>query len=183
MRFFIVFLLLSLLPSTLASAEEALSLELSQALSLYDDGQLLEAYSRFKDYYVQNPAQKEAAFLLALSKWKMMWLSTYNSDDKKEVMDLLEKVQAMCEPIMEKDLAAHFYYAASIGVQAQIAATDGDWWQTAQLGKKMKHHAQQILKVDPEYYKANYLLGSFNYFADALPGYLKFLRSLLLLPG
>src|SRR5574341_1735511 len=124
MRYFITGLFLSFLLSVAAAEElpagtsESLPAELTHAWSLYDNGQLLEAYALFKEYYTQNPSNMEATFLLALCKWKMMWLSTYTSEDKKEVTDLLEKVQAICEPVMNKDLSAQFYYAASIGVQA-----------------------------------------------------------------
>jgi len=121
--------------------------------------------------------------LKAMSKWKMMWLSTYSPEDVLEVGKLIDQVQALCAPLMEEDVDARFFYAASIGLQAQIAATEGDWWQTAKLGKKMKSEALWILEKDPDFHPADYLLGSYNYFADALPGYLKFLRVLAFLPG
>src|SRR5262249_41367369 len=72
--------------------------------------------------------------------------------------------------------------AAGLGLRAQIAATENHWWETAQLGKKMKAATEDLLKQDPNYFPAYYLLGSYNYFADALPSYLKFLRTLVFLP-
>jgi hypothetical protein len=59
----------------------------------------------------------------------------------------------------------------------------GDWWNTAKLGKKMKKSSEELLERNPRYEEGYYLLGSYNYFADVLPGYLKFLRALMFLPG
>src|SRR5688572_1541960 len=47
----------------------------------------------------------------------------------------------------------------------------------------MKEDALAIVAADHQFYPAYYLLGSYNYFADALPSYLKFLRVLVFLPG
>jgi hypothetical protein len=47
----------------------------------------------------------------------------------------------------------------------------------------MKKYAERLIEKEPKYYEAYYLTGSFNYFADVLPSHLKFLRSLLFLPG
>jgi len=180
MRVLVFFLLLA----GFAYAEPPeLSPELQPALQLMNNGQLLEAYSTLKNMPNGQPRGKEALFLLAMTKWKMMWLSNYNAADRKEVLDLLSKVENLCSPILESDVDAQFYYASTIGVRAQVAATEGEWWETAQLGKKMKNQAQLILETDKDYYPAHYLLGSYNYFADALPGYLKFLRVLVFLPG
>lgn len=161
---------------------DLLSPELDAGVYLINNGQLHEAYTFLKNYCEIYPG-KEATFLTALAKWRMMWLSNYSDADKKEVVDLLENVLLECEPIIQDDLNAHFFYAATLGIQAQIAATEGDWWETAQLGKKMKEHASEIIQADPNFHDAFYLLGSYNYFADALPGYLKFLRAFVFLPG
>ncbi len=41
----------------------------------------------------------------------------------------------------------------------------------------------KLVKMDPEYYPAYYLLGTSNYFADVLPSAVKFFRSLLFYSG
>src|SRR5207253_2769147 len=71
----------------------------------------------------------------------------------------------------------------SQGIRAQLAARENEWWQTAKLGKEMKKSCEHILQTDPTYYPADYLLGSYNYFADVLPAHIKFIRTLLFLPG
>ena len=157
--------------------------ELQPALELFNNGELIEAYNALNDLDPDHERSKEFLFLKAMTKWKMMWLSNYNAADKKEVLKLLDEVDDICLPDMENDASMQFYHAAATGLRAQIAATGGDWWKTAKLGKQMKNDAQEILKKDPEFYPANYLLGSYNYFADALPGYLKFLRVFVFLPG
>jgi hypothetical protein len=157
--------------------------EIQTRLDLFNKGQLIEAYNSLKGLEGTHSDSKEYLFLLAMAKWKMMWLSTFNPSDRQEVVDLLDKVDAMCLPAIDQDLNSQFYYASAIGLRAQIAATQGDWWKTAKLGKKMKGHAVKIVEEDKEFYPAYYLLGSYNYFADALPSYMKFLRVLVFLPG
>lgn len=47
----------------------------------------------------------------------------------------------------------------------------------------MKRNAALLVENDPNINDAYYFLGSFNYFADALPSYIKFLRTFMFLPG
>jgi hypothetical protein len=178
----IFFFLLGLANLCFAGSPE-LPTELHQSLDLFNKGQLLEAYTTLDSLDNGAANSKEFLFLKAMTKWKMMWLSTYNPSDKKEVIALLDQVDDLCLPGVEEDATMQFYHAAATGLRAQIAATGGDWWKTAKLGKQMKNDAVEILAKDPEFYPANYLLGSYNYFADALPGYLKFLRVFVFLPG
>ena len=180
-RYFLLVLLISSNPCWSASPE--IPVELQPALTLFNKGELIEAYGALDGLEESHTSSKEYFFLKAMTKWKMMWLSTYNPSDSEKVVALLDQVDGLCTPSMDQDSAMQFYHAAAIGLRAQMAATGGDWWKTAKLGKKMKNHAVEILEKDPAFYPANYLLGSYNYFADALPGYLKFLRVLVFLPG
>ncbi len=182
MRFIVVVTLFFILTPRITFASQPPA-ELVQDLQLMTNGQLLEAYSAFKEFHEENPGDATATFLLALSKWKMMWLSTYSRTDRQELVEYLDQVDLLCKPQIDRDKDALFYYASVFGLRSQLAATESEWWDTAKLGKKMKNHAQRVIEMDPEYYQAYYLLGSYNYFADALPGYLKFLRTLAFLPG
>jgi hypothetical protein len=177
----LLIVLISALPSWSASPE--LPTELRSALDLFNNGELIEASLALDKLDDAHSSSREFLFLKAMTKWKMMWLSTYDPSQNKEVVALLDRVDSLCLPTMGQDSSMQFYHAAAIGLRAQIAATRGDWWKTAKLGKQMKNHAAEILEKDPEFYPANYLLGSYNYFADALPGYLKFLRVFVFLPG
>lgn len=183
LRLLLLLQLLLIIPTLCRGASPDIPLELKPALNLFNKGELIEAYGALDSLEEAQRSSKEFLFLKAMTKWKMMWLSTYSPADRAKVIALLDQVDTLCAPTMQQDSAMQFYHAAAIGLRAQIAATDGDWWKTAKLGKKMKNHALEILEKDPEYYPANYLLGSYNYFADALPGYLKFLRVLVFLPG
>ena len=182
MRFLIFFLIL-VVCSTCVADEALISPELTQGVELFNNAQLIEAYSFFQKYVQKDPEDPAANFLLALSKWRIMWLSTYNDFDKEELTGLLDRVNQLCEAQTEQKSDCAFFNASVTGIRAQITATENQWWETAQLGKKMKHQSADILEANSEYYPALYLLGSYNYFADALPGYLKFLRSLVFLPG
>jgi hypothetical protein len=179
----LIFPLMLVLCSACLADETLISPELTQGLELFNNAQLIEAYSYFQTYVQKEPDDPAANFLLALSKWRIMWLSTYNEFDKEELIGQLDKVNELCEAQTEPKIDCAFFNASVTGIRAQITATENQWWETAQLGKKMKHQSEDILDVDAEYYPALYLLGSYNYFADALPGYLKFIRSLVFLPG
>jgi hypothetical protein len=180
MRFF---LLLLLIPNLLWAVPLELSPALQSPLQQLNNGQVLEALDTLSELENTHLNSREYLFLKAMVKWKMMWLSTFTPKDAQEVLDLLDEVENICRPLLDEDTDARFFYAASIGLRAQIAATQGDWWKTAKLGKKMKGEALLIIEKDQNYYPAYYLAGSYNYFADALPGYLKVLRAFAFLPG
>jgi hypothetical protein len=180
MRFF---LFLLLIPNLLWAVPLELPPELQSPLQQLNNGQILEALDALNELESTHLNSREYLFLKAMAKWKMMWLSTYSPKDVQDVQALLDQVDSICMPELEEHTDARFFYAASIGLRAQIAATEGDWWKTAKLGKKMKAEALLIIEKDPSFYPAYYLAGSYNYFADALPGYLKFLRAFVFLPG
>jgi hypothetical protein len=164
------------------ATQTVLSPELTDALNLLNDSQLIEAQTALQAYTEKNPDDPGGVFLLALTKWRMMWFSTYNTADRQDLQKMLERVKQLCGTETE-DKDCMFFNASVTGIYAQLAATENRWWDTAQLGKKMKGQAEKILDVDSEYYPALYLLGSFNFFADALPGYIKFLRTFVFLPS
>jgi hypothetical protein len=157
--------------------------ELLQPLAQMNNGHLLEAYSEVKTYNHEKPEQRAGIFLQTFVKWKMMWLSTYNKSDKDELQELFELAEKQTTPYIQNDNEALFYYTGVLGMRAQLAATENEWWSTAQLGKQMKRNAEQLVENDPDINDAYYFLGSFNYFADALPSYIKFLRTFMFLPG
>lgn len=160
-----------------------LNSESYRALQLMNNGQLLEACSSLQAIREKDPERVIDTFLLALTKWKMMLLSDSDEAQREKMQLLLEEVEEKTLPRTSEDNDALFLFASVIGIRAQIAATENEWWTTAQLGKRMKRHAERLIEKNPEYYEAYYLTGSFNYFADVLPSHLKFLRSLLFLPG
>ena len=74
--------------------------QLQPALDLFNNGELIEAYKTLNEFDANQEASKEFLFLKAMTKWKMMWLSTYNAADKKEVLKLLDEVDELCLPNM-----------------------------------------------------------------------------------
>lgn len=179
--------LLFLLTFLFATCLRANSLELpppvQQSLESLNNGRVLEAYDELKKLTKESPDSPAALFIFAMTKYRMMSLADYSTADKAELEASLDKLEELCEPKIEDDNDALFFYGATQGVRAQWTGLQGDWWATAKLGKKMKHSAEVLIERDPDYEEAYYLLGSYNYFADALPGYIKFLRALAFLPG
>ena len=180
MRFWIFFLLI---PGFLWASQPELSPELKPPLQLLNNGQILETLSSLKDIGTTRVDMRQYLFLKAMAKFKIAWLSTYSQKDMADIQSILDQVDKLCLPHVDEDNQARFFYAASIGLRAQIAGTQGDWWQTAKLGKRMKGEAELIIEKDRDFYPAYYLLGSYNYFADALPAYLKFFRVFAFMPG
>ena len=181
MRRFVFLFLLVAFPCS--AKELTLSPELLRPFVNMNNGHLIEAYEELKHYNKQNPAKIDGLFLLGLAKWKIMWISNFNKSDRSELVGILDEVEKLTQEHIDEDLDALFFYTAVYGMRAQLAATENEWWATAQLGKKMKRNAEILVKKDPDYNEAYYFLGSFNYFADALPSYLKFLRTFMFLPG
>lgn len=175
------FLGLALLLCASATAFDV-SPETQTGLDLLNNGRVLESYAQMKDVHAKHPADVQATFVLALVKFRIMWLSTYSPADRKELVGLLDDVEAKTKNHLDnKDQM--FYYSAICGIRAQLVATEGDWWATAKLGKSMKKNTESLVKMDSNYYPAYYLLGTYNYFADVLPSAVKFFRSLLFIPG
>lgn len=174
-------LLLAVLP--VAGADEELPPELVTGIQLMNNGQFLESYDIIQKYTVEQPKEAKGLFLLAMIKWKIMWISSYTKPEREELEKLIDRTEGYFSVRKDKDPNALFFYTATIGLRASIATWENQWWDAAQLGKTMKTHAQALVKLDPNNYDSYYLLGSYNYFADALPGYVKFFRTLLFLPS
>lgn len=183
MRWFALLLSIFFVGSPAVFADEELAPDLISGIQLMNNGQFLECYSYFKQYTEQHPENDRALFLLAMIKWKMMWISSYTKPEREELGKLIDRVEESFAARGEKDPDALFFYTATIGLRASVATWESQWWDAAQLGKKMKVNAAHLVELNPENYDSYYLLGSYNYFADALPGYIKFVRTLLFLPS
>lgn len=182
-RFDLFFVLAFLFVTRLYANSLELPPPVQQSLESLNNGRLLEAYDDLKKLTKESPDSPAALFVFAMTKYRMMSLADYTNADKTELEASMDKLEEICEPKIENNNDALFYYAAIQGVRAQWTGLQGDWWATAKLGKKMKHSAEVLIERAPDYEEARYLLGSYNYFADALPGYIKFLRALAFLPG
>ena len=173
--------LLGVLPA--AGADDKLPPELIAGIELMNNGQFLESHDTIKKYTVEHPKEARGLFLLALIKWKIMWISSYTQPEREELEKLINRTESYFSVRKDKDPNSLFFYTASIGLRASIATWENKWWDAAQLGKTMKTDALTLVKLDPDNYDSYYLLGSYNYFADALPGYVKVFRTLLFLPS
>src|SRR5262245_56926500 len=183
MRYFASILCVLLFPAALLFADESLNPELIPGIQLMNNGQFLERQSFFKNYVQSHPDDPRALFLLSMIDWKIMWISSYSKAEREDLGKLIDQVDQSFSTAKDTDVNALFFYTASIGLRASIATWQNEWWDAAQLGKKMKKNAEDLVRIDPENYDSYYLLGSYNYFADALPGAVKFVRSLLFLPS
>jgi hypothetical protein len=78
---------------------------------------------------------------------------------------------------------AWFYLGASYGPLVNWRAFRGERLSAAREGKKIKEALERALQLDPSLDDAWFGIGLYHYVAGVAPGYARFLRWLLLLPG
>ena len=83
----------------------------------------------------------------------------------------------------QDDARSKLYEGLAYALQARLEALRDHALATARNGKKMRNLSLTALKLDPNLYDANLGVGIYNYFEATLPGYVKMLRFLILLPG
>ena len=75
--------------------------------------------------------------------------STGVQDSPSERDDLGKLIDQVDQALLKKkdsDPDALFFYTASIGLRASIATWENEWWDAAQLGKKMKRNAEDLVQ-------------------------------------
>ena len=76
-----------------------------------------------------------------------------------------------------------FYLGAAYGARAQFRVHRVERLAAARDGKRIKESLERALELDPAMHDAEFGLGMYRYYADVAPGFFRFLRWLLLLPG
>src|SRR5262249_29519801 len=78
---------------------------------------------------------------------------------------------------------AWFYLAGSYGPLVQWHVLRGERVAAAREGNKIREALQKALQLDPSLNDAYFGIGLYHYYADVVPGTVKFVRWLLFLPG
>lgn len=97
-----------------------------------------------------------------------------------------ERAIAAADRLLERDsdsVPGHLYRGWAHFFRAQIHALADQYWSAGRQAKKGKSDLDAALAVEPGLADAHGVLGTYLYFADILPGVVKFARTLVGVPG
>jgi len=141
-------------------------------------GYLLEADVNWWKIYLTEGNLIDPDVFEALSE-----ATTPYDPDFRRLTDLaIQKAEAHIRARQDEALN-NLYEGLAYALQARLDALRDHALATARSGKKMRNLSLTALKLDPGLTDAYFGLGVYNYFVDTLPGYVKMLRFLILLPG
>jgi tetratricopeptide (TPR) repeat protein len=106
--------------------------------------------------------------------------------DAKPIMDSLDRAIAICDKALDQSSAdpIYRYYRGRAWLgKAQIHTLTRSYWGAGRSAARAKGDLEEFLKIVPDHPGAQGDLGAFLYFADTLPGVVKFLSKLLFIPG
>jgi tetratricopeptide (TPR) repeat protein len=98
----------------------------------------------------------------------------------------LERAVAAADHMIELDahsLPGHLYRGWAHMFGAQMSTLCGEYWRAGRQAKAGKKDLDRALAADPANADAAGVLGTYLYFADALPAVVKFARTLVRVPG
>lgn len=141
-------------------------------------GYVLEADANWWKIYLTEGNLVDPDVFEALSEA----VTPYDADFQRLDNLAIQKAEARIHSHQDEarsDLYEGFAYA----LQARLEAMRDHALATARAGKKMRNFSMNALKLDPTLYDADLGVGIYNYFEATLPGYVRMLRFLILLPG
>lgn len=111
------------------------------------------------------------------------WQYTYLEPDKKTLKQFkshLFKAKELAKEIPDKDdIETQFILGSAYGNIGLYYANINKWVRAFLNGRKGIRYIEKIIKKDPEYSNAYFLLGMYNYYAATLPKVVKSLSFLL----
>jgi tetratricopeptide (TPR) repeat protein len=117
-----------------------------------------------------------------------------DEDNNKELIrrstspihDVLDSAIALSDEALERDVndyEQYYFRGFSWLSKAQLYVLTKNWWSAARASSHGKADLERFLEKYPDDPDAQGALGAYLYFADTLPGFVKFLARLILLPG
>ncbi len=153
--------------------------------SIYDYD--LAAAGRVVDSLInENPRDPKPYFFMVLVRW-WYYIGDLNSQSFKA--SLLESAEKVIEIGKERiaangrDAEAQFYLGAGYGYLARYYVFTSSWLNAYFYGKKAKNIFVDLLDENDTLYDANLAVGTYNYYADKLPGLLKIFAFIVGLGG
>lgn len=178
-------------PTGLLSPEQEVELD-STAHRLMEkiyEGRIGEAEAALDELFALAPDDPRTHLMHA--RLLREFLSDQNThrasieDQTGPVEEALERAHEACERLLEQDegdVAGRLYRGWAKMFEAQLHTLTGSYWSAGRTSKKAKEDLDFVLERDPGNPHAKLVLGSFYYFADRLPGVLKFAAWLLRIP-
>jgi len=169
-------------------------------MQLLMDGNFDEAIQGFRQVEEADPEAPLGYVLEADANWWKIYLTEgnlidpdvfealseaatpYDNDFQRLNPLAIQKAEAQIHGHQD-EARAHLYEGFAYALQARLEALRDNALATARAGKKMRNLSLAALKLDPTLYDADLGVGIYNYFEATLPGYVKMLRFLILLPG
>jgi tetratricopeptide (TPR) repeat protein len=169
-------------------------------MQLLMDGDFDEAIQIFRQAEQSDPESPLGYVLEADANWWKIYLTDGNLIDP-DVFEALSEAATPYDPDFQRlnslamqkaeaqihshrdEARAHLYEGFGYALQARLEGLRDHALATARAGKKMRNLSLAALKLDPTLYDADLAVGIYNYFEATLPGYVKMLRFLILLPG
>lgn len=106
--------------------------------------------------------------------------------DADPILEHLDRAITLCDKEIEHPSTNPVYYyyrgRAWLG-KAQVYTLTRSYWGAGRAASHAKHDLEKFLESEPNHPDAQGDLGAFLYFADTLPGVVKFLSKLLFIPG
>jgi hypothetical protein len=102
------------------------------------------------------------------------------------IFDAIHRCVAAADHLIEVDdrsIPGRLYRGWANMFGAQMSTFCGEYWRAGRQAKAGKSDLDRVLAADPDNYDAKGVLGTYLYFADALPGIVKFARTLVRVPG
>jgi tetratricopeptide (TPR) repeat protein len=141
-------------------------------------GYVLEADANWWKIYLTEGNLIDPDVFEALSEA----VTPYDADFQRLSNLAIQKAEAQIHSHQD-EARAHLYEGFAYALEARLEALRDHSLATARAAKKMRSLSLTALKLDPTLYDADLGVGIYNYFEATLPGYVKMLRFLILLPG
>jgi tetratricopeptide (TPR) repeat protein len=171
-----------------------------RGLDLMMNGELDASIEVFRKIQKDDPDSPLGYLLEADADWWKIYLTEGNLVDPDVFESVSEtitpydadfnRLQALALQKAESRLHAPqdqaqscLYEGLAYALRARLEALRDRALATARDGKKMRSLMLNAVKLDPHLSDAYLGIGLYNYFVDTLPGYVKVLRFLILLPG
>lgn len=177
---------LPLPPSTPAILDKIYSFDLISAVA---DGKLLQQ---------QQPDHPLGYLLEAEARWWKIWClaaeykygMTYAQHRSKQAIDepylqLSNTALSLSEAHLKQHETAemHFYAGMAQASLARLYGLRSETRATARAGVRAREHFLRAAQLDADIADADFGLGLYNYYADTLSGFIKFLSFFMGIPG
>lgn len=155
-------------------------------LNIIYDYDLVSAGRAVDSLTAENPDDPKPYFFMTLVRW-WYFVSDLNSKSfKASFFEAAEKAVEIGKKRVnadEDDLEARFYLGAAYGYLARYYVFTSGWLDAYYYGKKAKNIFVDLLDENDTLYDANLAVGTYNYYADKLPGLLKIFAFIVGLGG